>query len=235
MEGDNQADPETQGNQATDGAGEGKEDTPLTVDELKVLVQELTDKNTALTTEGTRKESEIQRLQGITRSLQKQGVSSEALSGIMARLDTMEEDNARLLDALANQSGGYEDQPVKKTHVQMLQERREQAKAKVTPQVDAGQIRFINYAWSQGLDENSQEVTDAIEKAGGDPKEALKLLQETVKSKSDAEIQRRITEGIQEGLKAKGATKSGVENPSAASGAWRSRSPEDKLRLGVTK
>ena len=237
MEGETHDDPITpQGDQVTDQAGEGAIDTPLTVDELKALVQDLTGKNTTLTAEDVRKEGEIQRLQGITRSLQKQGIAPEALSGVMKRLDGMELANARLLDALEKQGGGEFDQPTKKTHVQQLEESRAQARqAQESPQADPDQVKFIQYMWSQGLDAKDPIVVEATAQGTLDPVTALKNLQAKVKATSDAEIQRRITEGVQEGLKGKGATKSGVKDPSASNAAWRSKSAEDKIRLAVSQ
>lgn len=237
MEGETQDNPNnTQGNQVTDIAGEGAQDTPLSVEELKALVQEQTDKIGKLSAEDVRKEGEIQRLQGITRSLQKQGISPEIVGGLMKRLDDMEMGNAKLLDAFERQGGGEFEQPTtKKTHVQLLEESRTAAKqSQESPQAEPDQVKFIQYMWSQGLDATDPMVLKATENGALDPVTALKNLKSEVKAHSEAEIQRRITEGVQEELKGKGATKGGVKDPSASNAAWRSSSAEGKIRLGVT-
>ena len=111
-----------------------------------------------------RKESEIKRLQGISKDLQKRGIPKEELDALTQRIDGIEELHATMMDYLVEHLGEpveEEPTPTKKTYRQQLDERRaiqRVGKRETDPDVS----RFINYVDGQGLEHNDPLVLEAV-------------------------------------------------------------------------
>lgn len=194
---------------------------------------------TELMETANKKELEIKRLQGLLTAEQKRGAPKAVLDKLNSRLDGMEETNAILRDYLERNLGETEmpsETPTKKTHLQTLKERREtEAKgSEGQPNLDPEAQKFIAYMLSQGLDVTDPIILEATDNGNKSPTESLKVLKAKLHETSKSEEKKRIAEGVEAKLKELGVASLGVLAPSAPVGDWRSKSPEEKLLLGVT-
>jgi len=167
-----------------------------------------------------RKESEIKRLQGISKDLQKRGIPKEELDALTQRIDGIEELHATMMDYLVEHLGEpveEEPTPTKKTYRQQLDERRaiqRVGKRETDPDVS----RFINYVDGQGLERNDPLVLEAV---GEDrtPQEALKYLRDKIKATNQASVDKLIAEKAkalnEQWLREHGIAASEASGPSA--------------------
>jgi len=206
---------------------------------IEELIQEIETRKQ----EDARKEAEIKRLQGISRDLQKRGISQETVDALGKKIDDMQEWYATVSDDLAGRIAGesFEEQkPSKKSYREQLNDKRAAAKpaeTKVAPEVQ----KFINYLDGQGLDFEDPLVKEAIADKDGNersPQEALKYLKTKVKDQAQPEIDKLAEEKakimVEQKYKELGLTVLGAGAPSAPATSWRDATPEEKILRGVS-
>lgn len=170
-----------------------------------------------LTKEIERKEAEIKRLQGLLKDSQRRGIPKEELDILQKRLDGVEESHAEMFDYIVEHLGeGETEKPVRKTRRQQLEESR---KAKITPAPELAPDvkKFIGYLDSQDLAYDDPIVEEATAD-NRTPQEALKYLKEKMDTKSQAMIEEKARILVEQKLKEKGLTTSGIDAPSAPGG-----------------
>ena len=179
------------------------EPTPPSVDELQQ--------------ENARKEAEIKRLQGISKDLQKRGVSQEQVQSLHKKIDDMQEWTAGVMDDLATKIGGdYEEpKPTRKGYREQLNERRQQA-PQAQPEAPPDIEEFMTYIAGLGFTIQHPQVQEAVAEDRS-PTEALNYLKEKMDTKNQAEIKKQVALGVEEEMKKRGLTTSGASGPSASS------------------
>jgi len=205
--------------------GETKEPIEPSIEELKQEIE--------------RKETHIQTLQGSLKAAQQRGIPKEELNTLHKKIDDMQEWNAQVMDDLARQISGEEEdtKPVRKTYRQQLQDKREEAKPKEELKLDPDVQKFVKYLDSQGLDSDDPLVKEAVAEDRS-PQEALNYLKDKVKGQTQAEVDKLADEKaknlVEQKFKDLGLTAPGADGPSAPSGAWRDLSPNEKILRGVS-
>jgi len=161
--------------------GETKEPIEPSIEELKQEIE--------------RKETHIQTLQGSLKAAQQRGIPKEELNTLHKKIDDMQEWNAQVMDDLARQISGEEEdtKPVRKTYRQQLQDKREEAKPKEELKLDPDVQKFVKYLDSQGLDSDDPLVKEAVAEDRS-PQEALNYLKDKVKGQTQAEVDKLADE-----------------------------------------
>lgn len=192
-----------------------------------------------------RKEGEIQRLQGITKDLQKKGISGEVLDSFGKRMGGLEEQQAVIMDMLEERLGepSVEETKTRKTHLEQLREGRTEAQKGRETTVPPDVQRFFSYCDSADLhvDYDTLENCDPLIKEalgeGRGFKEGLKYLKEKVKGKNEEKTNKQFEQMRQEvreqTLKEHGLTASDAGGPSAPAQSWRDLSADEKLRRAM--
>lgn len=183
------------------------------VEELKQTVKELTQ-------EKDRKEVEIKRLHGISKDLQKRGISKTEIDSLAKKIDDMEDRTATFLDDFTTKYGGeyVEPAPIRETYRQKLEEGR-----KATPQVQSEAPpdveEFMTYIAGLGFTINHYQVKEAVAEDRS-PAEALTYLKEKMDTKTQADIDKQADAKakilVEQELKDRGLTASGIGTPSAS-------------------
>jgi hypothetical protein len=149
----------------------------------------------------------------------------DTIPNLAQRLDSMEEYNAMMADYLEEMRGGQTiEAPTKRSHLEELRQRREQAgkveKPKAEePKVDPEDLRASVVAQAiiedMGWDMDSPAVKKTLHL--DDPKKALEIL----KKEQKAQREREVEERYQAKLKEAGVTTSETGQPSGDAGGWK--------------
>jgi len=217
--------PVAQAGKAGTPEGTAKPQTPSEVEQLKAQLA-------ANTTELTRKEKEILRLQGIG----KKSISRDEFLTMSKKIDDTQEYFAEMMDNFATQQLGEpeETKTGRKSYKDELQSRRA-AQAKAAPAANPEAQVFWAYMLSQGLTLEDADVKEALQE-DREPKEALEFLKDKQEAKLQAKIEKKAQEKadaiVEAKFKALGLASSGAGSPSMARGDASHLSPDQKLAKG---
>jgi len=214
------------------------QETKETQDAPEVSVEELQRQLGELQSQLGEKDAKVKSLE---KTISKRQSYDDGIAKITERLDAYEESMAMLADqneSLLAQIRGEEPEqpkPPRTSHQDAVKQKRE---TQTAPKHDPDVMKFVTYVDAQGMAMDDSLVKEA---AGGDrdPREALAYLKEKVKAKQDEDADKRASEKakiqLEQMLKEHGFTSSGARGPSAPAENWRDLSPEEKIRLAVSK